>query len=509
MKNLDGIKYEKINFKKLEERINELFKNQELIELGLQKKILAKTEYGYDIPCISIGNGENELFVVAGTHGSEVITVDFVTQLLEKINTFEEFDPNIFKINVIPVQNPEGFDISSSVFNNIENEKFNNSSYEYYLRYRTDSIVANVFKDLNLFMNNLINEAKFIDANEFLTSFKIFIFNNNNFKKLEDKRTMPNIIIFNNLLNSITKVNDFNELRINLCAICDRTISKLDINNINDIFLRTFIVQLKNAFLSDKLWNDIKNDNQIKLYQQMFKNSEISNLQIAQLESDIKNMYKLYKHPLGSQIGHDSTGIGINLNANNKLNPGIQANKNGTIIWGLGVKNNIKNYFPGPIGTSCRDIYNFDYAIENKALYNLINESYQNGNYLATLLYHGTGGLIYYKPYHNEMNELQYAEFYNYNKELANIYHDSTDYKILEDASTTGYGDLLRRTFPGVLLIELSKMGGNPIAPYGDYNNIYNTMNDNFKAFDSLLNYFSQNIKKNSNNYQIKKLSIN
>ena len=140
---------------------------------------------------------------------------------------------------------------------------------------------------------------------------------------------------------------------------------------------------------------------------------------------------------------------------------------------------------------------------------NGLRSFYQNGNYLATLLYHGTGGLIYYKPYHNEMNELQYNEFYNYNKELANIYHDSTDYKILEDASTTGYGDLLRRTFPGVLLIELSKMGGNPIAPYGDYNNIYNTMNDNFKAFDSLLNYFSQNIKKNSNNYQIKKLSIN
>ena len=39
--------------------------------------------------------------------------------------------------------------------------------------------------------------------------------------------------------------------------------------------------------------------------------------------------------------------------------------------------------------------------------------------------------------------------------------------------------------------------------------NIYNTINDNFKAFDSLLNYFSNNIKKNSNNYQIKKLSIN
>ena len=94
------------------------------------------------------------------------------------------------------------------------------------------------------------------------------------------------------------------------------------------------------------------------------------------------------------------------------------------------------------------------------------------------------------------MNELQYNEFYNYNKELADIYHDSTDYKILEDASTTGYGDLLRRTFPGVLLIELSKMGGNPITPYGDKYNIERCFNENYEAFSNILSYLNYENEK-------------
>ena len=69
----------------------------------------------------------------------------------------------------------------------------------------------------------------------------------------------------------------------------------------------------------------------------------------------------------------------------------------------------------------------------------------------------------------------------------------------MEDADTSGYGDLLRRTFPGVLLIELSKMGGNPIAPYGDKNNIYNTFRDNLIAVDNLFGYLKKNLADDIN----------
>lgn len=492
MEKLDNVKYEKLNFDNYTKRINELSKNKNLLKLGLEKKRLTSTEYNYDIDCISVGYGPHELFIVAGTHGSEIIGVDFVTQLLERIDTLEEFDPNFFKINVIPLQNPEGFDITTSMLNGINNNNFEKSAYEYYLRYRTDSIIGNAIGELNKFMNGLINSERVITANEFLTSFKVFVNSNAKFKALEDKRAIPNIVIFNNLLKSISDVSNFNDLKIKLLGICNITISKLELNNINDSFLKIFIEQLRNAFGKEDLWNSIEKENQVKLYQQMFDKCRVKNLRCKRMEFDIDKMYKIHKHPNGSQVGYDATGIGINLNANNKLNPGIKATKEGNIIWGPGVKNNIKNYFPGPLGTPSKGVYNFEYAIENKALFKLLNDSYQNGTYLATLLYHGTGGLIYYKPCLNLMDEKQYNLYYEYNRDIASVYNRATDYKILEESSTTGYGDLLRRTFPGVILIELSKMGGNPIGPYGDSNNIYVTFEDNFKAVNNLLKNFKK-----------------
>ena len=495
MEKLENITYEKPNYNIIQNRINSLFQNEELLKLGLTRKFLTQTEYNYPLDYIQIGHGDNELFIVAGTHGSEIITVDFITQLLEQIHTFEEFDPNIFKLNIIPIQNPEGFDISSSNLSIIQDNNFEKSSYEYYLRYRTDSIITNALNNLNIFINNLINTPQPITSDNFLFELKQFINTNNTWKRLEDPKALQNIKIFNKLINNISKAQDFNTLKLELLNICNITLTKLNTNNLNDTFLALFINQLKNGFDSNNIWNNINNENQKKLYQQMFSNNTIKNLQSSNLEKDINKMYRLYNHPLGSQISHDATGNGINLNANHPLNPGIETTKKGIIIYGPGVKNNIKNYFPGPLGTPCQNVDEFKYAIENKALFKLINESYNNGTYLATLLYHGTGGLIYYKPYEQLMSEKQYTKIYNYNQELASIYQQSTKYNILEEASTTGYGDLLRRTFPGVLMIELSKMGGNPIGPYGDKNNIYNTINDNFDAIKKILLYFHQKIK--------------
>ena len=198
-------------------------------------------------------------------------------------------------------------------------------------------------------------------------------------------------------------------------------------------------------------------------------------------------MYQENNHPRGSQIIHDSTGLGINLNANNNLNPGINYIKNKQIIYGPGIKSNIRNYTPGPLGIPTLDVNNFEYANENLVLENLIQDSIRKGKYLATILYHGTGGLIYYKPHKELMNDDKYLDFLKINQELAYIYHQETDYKILEESDFTGYGDYLRRTYQGVLLIELSKMGGNPIGPYGDKSNTYQVFSDNTKALSSVI----------------------
>lgn len=494
MEKLEHINYEKINYIKVRNKLNNLSKNDDLLKLGWTKKTLTLTEYNYPLDCIEVGHGKNELFLVAGTHSSEIVAIDFIIQLLEQLPTFKDFDPNIFKLKIIPIQNPEGFDIASSNLNVIKEHNFQEKSYEYYLRYRTDSIIVNALNSLNNFINNYFNN-KVIDATIFLAEFKRFIDTNPNWKKLEEKNCMPNIKIFNTLIKNIPNTTNFTSLKLELLNTCNITLSKLNTNNLHDSFLQLFINQLKTGFNSNNIWTMLTNENQNKLYQQMFsEDNKIKNLQNPTLEKDINNIYKQYNHPQGSQISHDATGIGINLNANHLLNRGIEATKNNNIIYGPGVKNNIKNYFPGPLGTPSKDVNNFTYAIENQALYQLLKDSYDKGNYLATILYHGTGGLIYYKPYEDLMSTKDYNEFYNYNQELANIYQQSTNYRILEEASTSGYGDLLRRTFPGVLMVELSKMGGNPIGPYGDKNNIYNTMNDNFIAIQKILSHFKEKI---------------
>lgn len=40
-------------------------------------------------------------------------------------------------------------------------------------------------------------------------------------------------------------------------------------------------------------------------------------------------------------------------------------------------------------------------------------------------------------------------------------------------------------------MIELSKMGGNPITPYGDVNNIERCFNENYNAFSDILTYLN------------------
>ena len=119
---------------------------------------------------------------------------------------------------------------------------------------------------------------------------------------------------------------------------------------------------------------------------------------------------------------------------------------------------------------------------------------YQKGRLLGTILYHSTGGVIYSKP-HGDTDRVDLLT--KYNNALAEVYVESSDYKIVKEGENTGYGDYLRSTFPGVLLIELSKMGGNPIGPYGDTNNYNLTIDSNIKAVNDLIKRCNEIILNN------------
>lgn len=487
------IVYDKLNYESYKKRLDDMCSDERLREFGFSKCVLGYTRYGYPIDLISVGHGQKDIFIVGGTHSSEIVSVDYVLQLINNLPNFGEFDPNIFTIKFIPIQNPEGFDICTSSLSNINSIDFESKSKEYFLRYRTDSLI---FKAVNDF-NKLFDDC--LDASILLDRIKNFINNSINWKNLSDKRAMPNIAIFNNIINSYDNPIDFESLFIDLYNACNITLEKLDCRDLHDSFLYSFMNILRDKFTSKY---PIFIPKYQKLHQMMFDDVSIS-LNSEELEKSTCDVYSMLDNPKGSIVTHDSTGLFINLNANHELNPGISVIKSGAIKYGPGPKSNVRNYFPGPLGMPCVDVDNFAYAIENQLFYNLLKSSYDNGRYFATLLYHGTGGMIYYKPFEERMSKVDYASYFEFNNEIADVYNDgiaffnpsNMGYKKLDDCGDTGYGDLLRRTFPGVLLIELSRMGGNPISPYGDISNIHNTMNENFSGFRKVLKYYGGKIK--------------
>lgn len=485
--------YEKLTYKKYQEIIKTLTENPQLIALGLKKTTKAFTKYGYPIDCLTIGFGQKELFLVGGTHGSEIISVDFLLNLINNLPNENNFNPNELKLTILPLQNPEGFDISTNTLKEIPKETFKQLSYEFYLKYRTDSITTMAIKELNQL---ILNSPKTTTAKEYLHNLKKLINENKAWLNLSEAKALPNIKIINTLLNQLQQPENFTELKNNILSILKKSLTQIDPNNQHDNYLAFFITQIKNGLKKYQSGSLIKNEDELKLYQQMFKNIDFFGLYNPSLEKDITNIYQELKHPLGSQIGHDANGLGINLNANSPTNQGIDAIKNNLTIYGPTVKNNLKNYCKGPLGLPTENVDHFTFTIENQVLEKLIKESIAKNQYLATLLYHATGGMIFYKPYEPLMTKTQYQQFYQYNETLASIYANATDYTLLPNSDSSGYGDYLRRTYPGVLLIELSKMGGNPIGPYGSKNNQYLTIQNNNEAFHQLLKYFEKPIGK-------------
>ena len=493
----NNVKYEKFTYETYKQRIAAIINNPKLQQLGLKHEILGKTDYGYPIDKITIGFGEKELFIVGGTHGSEVIGVDFVTQAIENLPNMEDFDPNSMKLIIIPLQNPEGIEISTSTYSKIDNESFKEKSYEYYEKYRTDSLITIAIDSLNTFITEFIDAKDVLTAEKLLAGLKKFINFNPSWQSLSLKNAIPDVEKFNKGINLIDKVDSFNELKLKIMLLCDNLIKSIDYSDKKAEYLKLFLTELKSGFESGLIWHDIDRSNKRKLHQLMFKDDNFENIDNELLRDWQRVLYNEKNHPMGSQVTYDANGFGINLNANVETNPGIELLRSGIKTYGNGPRDNIVRYFKGPIGAPTRDLNSFKYEKENVFLLNELKKSIEKNSYLGTLLYHGTGGLIYYKPYEKTMDPSLYESYLLYNKTLASTYSIDTNYRLLEESSNTGFGDYLRQNFPGVLLIELSKMGGNPIGPYGDENNIHNTIHDNILALNRLMNHFNNQLKNN------------
>lgn len=376
--------------------INEL---QRIIDNNKFKKIPSvKTKCdGIEIPYYELGQGDNHIVVVGGTHGSEIISVDFVLRLMEQISKKEGAYSNIdlesnsgYTFHFLPLLNPEGYIVASSAIRKLipkdaSEEKIEQISKEYFLKYRQDDINAK--------------------------------------KNPEDRNQ--------------------------------------------------------------------------KLHQQMFDSVTFEDIpeEFKGLREKIKEIYSNPEVPKGSIIVHRGNGYGEETNRSQLS----KALSNSTNNYYSNRYNNINRNIPGPLG-----IIPDEELPENKFLKNLLSKLYKEQKYTGMLTYHSTGGMIYSKLSDDdellldeELPNSYLEEKYRnsiVNRILTKKYQEDTKYttedgieksgyKVVEIPSLADSDEVLRLTYPALLLIELSYMGGNPIGPLGDKTNNYvPTIESNLKA---------------------------
>lgn len=133
-----------LDYDQVKNILHQMVQNGKIIE----KDDLGKTEHGLKIRHYTIGEGKLDIVITAATHGSEIITTDFVIRLMEEINVNKEEWNNILKnftIHFIPMLNPEGYLISTSAIRKLiprdmQSDEAEKICKQYYMAYKEDDI---------------------------------------------------------------------------------------------------------------------------------------------------------------------------------------------------------------------------------------------------------------------------------------------------------------------------------------------------------------------------------
>ena len=455
------ITYDKLN-KYLYELTNNNYKNK-----VTKHPAIAFSPCGFPIEHYSIGHGHKHLVVIAGTHGTEIIGIDFVLKLMKAIaqgtGIYKDFAQNEITIDFIPCQNPESFIIvTESLKQYINEQNFQKISYEYYLNYRKDDII---YTKVNEFFKSLTQDKKVI--NNFWDEFRQKNISSSDLEQL----------LNNHQINKNKIINLFDELK-KLNIIDDNVIPK-------EKFHYSMFPNLnyKNLPEIDNRYIKLKN----------------------KIQKIMETNYDNYKFPKQSIIDWRANSNGVDLNKNNpknfKFKNKEKENNNFKPLFGKLRFNSLMREVPGPQGTSSVNNQKFSFEPENLGLLKLLLNLKKDDKYAGVLSYHGTGGVIYFRPKNYlEEKDLKKAkllkEIDEINTNMAKAYQIYTGYKEMPyEQNPIGTGDMIRQILPGFLIIELSKMGGNPLGPYGDKDNYQKLINDNIIALNSLIKLIQNKTK--------------
>lgn len=459
-----AISYEILDYDLFYQRLSEILNNPQNKFLVKKHSPIGKSSCGFSIEHYSIGEGAMHILYMAGAHGNEIIGPDFVLQLMRNLalgkGVFQDFNPSLFTIDFIPLQNPEGFFTTTyalkRVMNKMTLEEKQNFCKEYYLKYRKEN--ERIKK-----VNALLKECSSLEGE------------------------MLEHLLFSFWQTAHGHLLGWEDMVAFLQPYC-------------------CLEEVKKKVKT--MWEDYFGIGKIdffrKEYLELFASLDLTCIPLRDdahisLRKCLENMYKECKFPFCTLGNFLANASGINLNDNNPyyfdiLNELKKYNKN---LYASPVYPILKSDV-SPYGTCSIDENSFSYALENGAVLNFL-DTLEDSIY-AFFNVHGTGGLLYAEPYFSVEKNLEERDFSFYiNNRIATEYLREIKATYLEKGKwesytcvehpreIRGFGDMLRSRHIGHFLLELSRAGGNPIGPYIEPNYTL-TMEANFNAFKRVTN---------------------
>lgn len=447
-----------LDYEQVEDRL------KDIINLGVirQEEDIGTTTFGLPIHHYTLGNGKKEIVVTGATHGCEIISTDFVLNLMEQLSNQEYsdgIDLNEYKFHFIPMLNPEGYLISTSAIRQIIPREMSSDEAEmlckdYYLRYRNDDAEAIKRNKRHAELVKELQEAEKQENNDEINRIK---------QELEatlPDRNPEHLKSFQQMFQDV----DYTCIPEKYAGIRQRV--KEILEKYSDIPRGTLQIWSANANGIDPQANCEYND------------------VIARIMSgELKRDGQVFKNNLRYS--------------------------------------NINSIHPGPINCGYNPEREFELEPEIRAISDLLIKLSEKGTLHSYFNYHGTGGVLYQRPMNvpdeieissNEMwtrtlDNFVFSNFYSRRTYKNEQDREHTRYRILTgkgNGRATSSNDIFRIKYPRDILVELSGMGGNPIGPYGDLKGNYkNLIESNLEAFKFAVQYADVSEKISQASYQM------